>query len=90
MTERTGFTTPNLMEAETNRAFVDCAQRLVVIADHTKWGLRGLSSIVPLADADTVVCDRGISSEARDVLQNNVRSLVVVDSIASSNVYLRR
>jgi DeoR/GlpR family transcriptional regulator of sugar metabolism len=37
-----GFTTPNLLEADVDRAFVDAAQRLVVIADHTKWGVVGL------------------------------------------------
>ena len=38
MTAETGFTTPNLLEAETNRALVDSGRRLVVVADHTKWG----------------------------------------------------
>ena len=51
MSERAGFTTPNLMEAETNRAFVDADQRLAVLADHTKWGVTGLSTIAPLDDA---------------------------------------
>ena len=52
MSERAGYTTPNLMEAEINRALVDAAERLVVLADHTKWGTVGISSIVPLGRAD--------------------------------------
>ena len=40
---KAGLTTPNLMEAETNRAFTDSARHLVVLADHTKWGIVGLS-----------------------------------------------
>ena len=40
-----GFTTPNLLEAETDRALVAAAERVVVVADHTKWGVRGLSQI---------------------------------------------
>ena len=40
-----GFTTPNLLEAETDRALVAASERIVVVADHTKWGVRGLSQI---------------------------------------------
>ena len=36
--ERSGFTTPNLMESETNRALVEAGRRLVVVADHTQVG----------------------------------------------------
>lgn len=52
-----GLTTPNLMEAETNRAFVSAARRLVVVADHTKWGVVGLSQIAPLDAVDVWVVD---------------------------------
>ena len=38
--ERAGLTTPNLVEAETNRALVACARRVVVCADHSKWARR--------------------------------------------------
>ncbi len=68
MEVRSGFTTPNLNEAETNRVFAGAAQRLVVLADHTKWGIIGLSTIVPLVDADVVVTDRHISADARTAL----------------------
>src|SRR6202035_5591392 len=43
-----GLTTPNLAEAETNRAFVKAARKVTVIADHTKWGIVGLSSFADL------------------------------------------
>src|SRR5580692_4381879 len=39
-----GLTAPNLAEAETNRTFIRVARRVVVLADHTKWGLVSLSS----------------------------------------------
>jgi DeoR/GlpR family transcriptional regulator of sugar metabolism len=57
MSARAGYTTPNLMEAETDRALVDAAERLVVLADHTKWGTVGISSIAPLGAADVLVTD---------------------------------
>jgi DeoR/GlpR family transcriptional regulator of sugar metabolism len=40
---RSGYTSPNLLEAETDRALIDAGRRLVVAADHTKWGVVGLS-----------------------------------------------
>ena len=77
MSERAGFTTPNLTEAETNRAFVESAQRLVVLADHTKWGLRALSTIAPLAEAHVVITDAGMPGDARDAVRQHVAELVV-------------
>jgi DeoR/GlpR family transcriptional regulator of sugar metabolism len=80
MTDRAGFSTPNISEAETNRAFIAAAQRLVVMADHTKWGLRGLSTIAPLAEADTIVSDSGLSAEAREVLGATVRTMIIAEA----------
>jgi DeoR/GlpR family transcriptional regulator of sugar metabolism len=53
-----GITTPNVEEAETNRAFVRSGRRLVVVADDTKWGVVALSSIVPLSEVHTWVVNR--------------------------------
>ena len=78
MADDAGFTTPNLIEADTNRAFVASAQRLVVLADHTKWGLVGLSSMAALEDADVVVTDDHITAAARAALVASVGDLVVV------------
>ena len=52
--ERAGFTTPNLKEAETNRAFVDATDELIVLADHTKWGVTGLTTIARTRRRDGV------------------------------------
>ena len=59
MDPRAGFTTPNLLEAETDRALVEAGRRLVVVADHTKWGVIGVSTIASLSQADIVVVRRG-------------------------------
>ena len=83
MAEEAGFTTPNLVEAETNRAFVASAQRLVVLADHTKWGLVGLSSMAGLEDADVVVTDDRIPAAARAALGGSAGDLVMVRRLRS-------
>ncbi len=77
MAERTGFTTPNLLEAETNRAFIAAARDLVVLADHTKWDVTGLAEIVGIDAAHTLVTDDGIDEAARAVLEECIQRLIV-------------
>ncbi|AJT68546.1 hypothetical protein T261_6944 [Streptomyces lydicus] len=60
-----GLSTPNLAEAETNRHFVRSARRVVVVADHTKWGTVGLSSFASLDEVDVLVTDAGLAAGAR-------------------------
>ena len=75
MDANAGFTTPNLLEAETDRAFVAAARKTVVLADHTKWGMLGISSIAALDDVDEVISDAGLSAEAQRVLGERVGRL---------------
>ncbi|MEV4759731.1 DeoR/GlpR family DNA-binding transcription regulator [Micromonospora sp. NPDC049559] len=78
MSERAGLTTPNLLEAETNRALIGAAQRVVVLADHTKWGVVGISSMARLTDVQTLVTDAGLPAAGREALAAAVGELVVV------------
>jgi DeoR/GlpR family transcriptional regulator of sugar metabolism len=79
MSPRTGFTTPNLMEAGTNRLLVAASRRLVVLADHTKWETVGIATIAPLEDADVLITDANLPSEARLQLSERIGELIVVD-----------
>ncbi|MFJ8019212.1 DeoR/GlpR family DNA-binding transcription regulator [Streptomyces sp. NPDC096311] len=72
-----GLSTPNLAEAETNRRLVQSARRVVVVADHTKWGTVGLSSFAALDQVDTLVTDAGLPAEARAEVSEHLRRLVV-------------
>ena len=78
MDEASGFTSPNLLEAETDRTLIDAGRRLVVVADHTKWGIVGLSTIAQLDKADVLITDTGIAPDARAMIGTHVRELVVV------------
>lgn len=75
---KAGLTTPNLLEAETNRAMVDAARRLVVVADHTKWGVVGLSQIAPLTAVDTLLTDDHLEQQARQQLAEQVGDVMVI------------
>ncbi|MFE2377736.1 DeoR/GlpR family DNA-binding transcription regulator [Streptomyces sp. NPDC059398] len=72
-----GLSTPNLAEAETNRRFVRSARRVVVVADHTKWGTVGLSSFATLEDVDAFVTDSGLSAGVREEITEYLPGLVV-------------
>ena len=84
MDEASGFTSPNLLEAETDRTLIDAGRRLVVVADHTKWGIVGLSTIAQLDKADVLITDTGITPDARAIIGTHVRELVVVRPEGSS------
>ena len=79
MDPHSGFTTPNVLEADTDRALVEAGRRLVVVADHTKWGIIGISTIARLDQADTLISDSGLEPEARTSLEDIVGELVIVD-----------
>jgi len=72
-----GLTTPNLAEAETNRTFLAHAQKIVVVADHTKWRTVGLCTFGPLSVVDVLVTDDGLDEDARPVLGDTVGELVL-------------
>lgn len=77
MDPRAGFTTPNLLEADTDRALVSASRRLVVLADHSKWGTVGISTIATFDEADVVVTDDALAAEDQETLRATVRELVV-------------
>ena len=79
MHPETGFTTPNLLEAETNRAMIGSASRLVVVADSSKWGTVGLSTMAELHEANVIVTDVGIGDEAAAILTGEIDEVVLVD-----------
>jgi DeoR/GlpR family transcriptional regulator of sugar metabolism len=72
-----GLTSPNLAEAETNRTFIKVARRVVVLADHTKWGVISLASFATLDDVDVLVTDDLLPTDARGTAADrNVEILV--------------
>ncbi|WP_349899273.1 DeoR/GlpR family DNA-binding transcription regulator [Parafrigoribacterium soli] len=72
---KAGFTTPNLLEAETNRAFVATARNVIVLADHTKWGIVGMSTIAKLSEVDALVTDDSMPQDAREALSGRIRDV---------------
>lgn len=76
-----GFTCPNVQEADVDRALIEAGRRLAVVADHTKWGTIGISSIARLDQADLLITDSALGGAARELLADQVKELVVVDPL---------
>jgi len=81
-----GLTTPNLVEGETDRALMAAASSVVVVADSTKWGVVGLSSIADLDDVDVLVTDTGLPDDARAVVTEHVGRLLLADTTEESTL----
>ncbi len=80
MDAEAGFTTPNLLESETNRTMVASSRRLLVLADSTKWGTVALSSMAQLQAGVTLITDVGLPAQARAALEDRIDALVLADA----------
>src|SRR3954453_1806554 len=72
-----GLTTPNLLEAETDRVFVAASARRVVVANHTKWKVLGLSRIAGLDEVHVFASDEGLAPDARAAIEEHAERVLI-------------
>ena len=77
-----GLTSPNVAEAQTNRTLIDVGGRLVVLADHTKYGGVGACVFARLSQVHTLIVDDGLNSSDRELIDGHVADLVVASVAA--------
>jgi len=58
------LTDPNPVEIEVKRAMAVASQRVVLLLDSSKIGIRSASEVLPLAEIDVLVCDDGLDRAA--------------------------
>ena len=58
-----GLYNSNLLIVETERAMMQTAEQVIVLADHTKFGRKSLSKLCDLNEVGTIVVDDGISQD---------------------------
>lgn len=80
MDEQAGFTSPNMLEAETNRAFAATARRFIVVADSSKWGEVGLARITELDEASALITDSAMPHSARQILSAHIDDITYVQA----------
>lgn len=59
-----GFLMPNSLEAATDMAMMDIADRTIILTDHTKWSCTSLSLFARFDQVDTVITDDGLDSDS--------------------------
>ena len=74
-----GLTTTNMLEASLNRAMINAAQKVVVLADSSKFGRRGFSKICDLESVDRIITDSNIQPLYLDRLRERGIEVTVVD-----------
>jgi DeoR/GlpR family transcriptional regulator of sugar metabolism len=74
-----GFTADGDAEAATDLAFMEMAQRTVVLADHTKLGRVATTHVVPLTAIDLVITDSGASGDQLEELRRAGTSVLVAE-----------
>jgi DeoR family fructose operon transcriptional repressor len=65
LTVRRGLTTPNPLEAAVKRLIASSARRVVLLADHSKYGRDFFETFAAISDIDLLITDQGLESTAR-------------------------
>lgn len=71
-----GFSSPNLQEAETNRAVREHTKEFVVLADATKWGIEAFGSFAELHEADTLITSPGLKESTLKSIKKQIRQVL--------------
>ena len=74
-----GLTTTNMLEASLSRAMIDAAQKVVVLADSSKFGRRGFSKICDLESVDRIITDNRVQPLYLDRLRERGIEVTVVE-----------
>ncbi len=64
-----GFSNNNTLVVGSEQKMIEIAGKVIIVADHTKFGRGGLFPVAPLSAADIVVSDRDLASEFVDLLR---------------------
>ncbi|MBG6108115.1 DeoR/GlpR family DNA-binding transcription regulator [Frigoribacterium sp. CG_9.8] len=73
-----GLTTPDIAEATIKRALIEASRRVIVLADHTKFGREDFARVAGLGVVDTIITDSGLDLEFVEDIENAGPTVVVV------------
>lgn len=80
-----GFFNSNLLLVETERQMMQCADEVVVVADHTKIGRRALAFLCELGSVDTLIVDKELTSPQRMLIDGGEVRLILAGVCGSEN-----
>jgi DeoR/GlpR family transcriptional regulator of sugar metabolism len=65
-----GFSNSNTLVVGPERKMIDAAKRVIVVADHTKFGLGSVTPLAPLGMADVVISDSALAMAYQELLRS--------------------
>jgi DeoR family transcriptional regulator of aga operon len=65
------------MEASLNKTMIKVAQKVIILADSSKFGRRGFGRICGLEKIDIIVTDNGIDSRFQSQIEKNGIKVIV-------------
>ena len=78
LTSPRGVTTANLLEAEVDGAAIVAASQVIIVADSSKIGLIGLTTIMPLDDIKVLITDAGAPADFIGELRGQGAEVILV------------
>jgi DeoR family transcriptional regulator, aga operon transcriptional repressor len=75
---KAGLFTPNLLEAQVNRAMVEVSRKTVAVCDSSKFGRRSLCNIMPASAVHHVITDKGLARQDLHAMQEAGISVTLV------------
>lgn len=74
-----GITISNITEATLNQKMLSTSQKVVILADSTKFGRRGLGKICNIEDVDYIITDKNTSSKYINALEDMGIKVIIAD-----------
>lgn len=74
-----GLTITNLVEASLNQKMIKIARKVVIMADSSKFGKRGLGRICGIDQIHTIVTDSGIPSSIKKTFEERGVEIIIAD-----------
>ena len=74
----------NQMMADMDKTMMDSADRVILLADSSKFGRSGLARVSGLEDIDTIITDSGLDEEWKEKLEALSIELLIADPITGT------
>jgi DeoR/GlpR family transcriptional regulator of sugar metabolism len=66
-----GISDYNTLIVESLRAMIKSARKVVLVVDHSKFGIDSMAHVAPLTDVDQIVTDSGLDPKFQQMLEEN-------------------
>jgi len=78
-----GVSNVNQMMAEVERKMMEVAEEVILVADHTKFGIHGLAAVCALSEIDVIVTDRAVDDATRAWLESLAAEIVFAEPVGA-------